>query len=56
MDQIKQQLEEDKEGAELEDIYNEKMASEIEKIGSTLDSSFYEMVKKTLPESLDAFF
>ena len=56
MDQIKRQMEEDKEGLELEDIYKEKLASEIERIGSTLDPRFYEMVKRTQPESLDAYF
>jgi hypothetical protein len=40
-------MEEDKEGLELEDIYKEKLASEIERIGSTLDPRFYEMVKRT---------
>ena len=56
MDQVKRQLEEDREGPELEDIYKEKLASEIDKIGRTLDHGFYEQIKNELPESLDAYF
>lgn len=56
MDQVKRQLEEDREGPELEDIYKEKLASEIDKISRTLDHGFYEQIKNELPESLDAYF
>ena len=39
-----------------EEIYKEKLASEIDKISRTLDHGFYEQIKNELPESLDAYF